>query len=362
MRPRRTALCLGRRHLQNGSVLHRTVNPASATARIRTTWDVLDSRWLKEDGANLAPVLLRLRESESRCYQRSVETIRLILPFFADFEFETEFGRLLLGWREIGSDRVFNASQAADGMLRAMALVTLLLQPEQDLPGVLILDEPELGLHPYVNSVLAKHLADLGVWGDARCVMTNRRCGKTYRGGLVSYAHARKDIERWMKKDHKPDAAFTTMFDLCALPDDFPGYAEARNIRDPRQRVAALEQALRQDIPHPRFVPHLQLHEFEALLLADPQKLDSQYPNDGQAIRNLVKMASSFSSPELIDDGQETAPSKRIIREIPRYEGMKVSVGPLVAQRIGLGTLRARCAHLDQWISALEALAQGVGD
>ncbi len=59
-----------------------------------------------------------------------------------------------MSWRERNSDRVFNASQAADGMLRVMALVTLLLQPERDLPDVLILDEPELGLHPYAINVV----------------------------------------------------------------------------------------------------------------------------------------------------------------------------------------------------------------
>lgn len=126
----------------------------SATARMRGKWDVEDNRWLKEDGANLAPFLLRLKKNESRYYQRIVETTRLILPFFADFELESENGSLLLSWRERNSDRVFNASQAADGMLRITALIALLLQPERDLPGVLILDEPELGLHPYAINII----------------------------------------------------------------------------------------------------------------------------------------------------------------------------------------------------------------
>jgi len=126
----------------------------SATARMRGKWDVEDNRWLKEDAANISPFMHRLRDSESRCYQRIVETIRLILPFFADFELEPEHRGLLLSWRERNSDRVFNASQAADGMLRVMALVALLLQPERDLPDVLILDEPELGLHPYAINVV----------------------------------------------------------------------------------------------------------------------------------------------------------------------------------------------------------------
>ena len=126
----------------------------SYTARMRNSWDVYDNRWLKEDAANLAPVLHRLREMDGRSYQRIVDTIRLILPFFSDFELEVEYGSLLLNWRERNSDLVFSASQASDGMLRVMALVTLLLQPDYALPDVLILDEPELGLHPYAVNII----------------------------------------------------------------------------------------------------------------------------------------------------------------------------------------------------------------
>ncbi len=126
----------------------------SDTARVRGRWTIDDSRWLKEDAGNLAPVLLRLREDEGVYYQRIVETIRLILPFFSDFELNPDHGSLLLQWRERDRDQVFGAPQAADGMLRAMALVTLLLQPEQDLPDVLFIDEPELGLHPYAINLI----------------------------------------------------------------------------------------------------------------------------------------------------------------------------------------------------------------
>jgi predicted ATPase len=127
----------------------------SSTARMRNKWSLEDGRWLKEDGANLASFLFHLRNEEERYYRRIVETLRLILPFFADFELEPEYDRLLLRWRERDSDVVFTASQAADGMLRAMALTALLLQPEKNLPNVLILDEPELGLHPYAINIIA---------------------------------------------------------------------------------------------------------------------------------------------------------------------------------------------------------------
>jgi predicted ATPase len=116
---------------------------------------VNDNRRLKEDGANLAPFLLRLREEAPPYYRRIVETLRLTVPFFADFELVEAHSSILLQWRERGSDVVFDASQASDGMLRTMALVALLGQPEDGLPEVLLLDEPELGLHPFAIEIVA---------------------------------------------------------------------------------------------------------------------------------------------------------------------------------------------------------------
>ena len=126
----------------------------SEKARIRGTCGMGDNRRLREDASNIASVLLRLKEDDGGCYQRIVDTIRLILPFFSDFELEPRHQRLLLQWRERNTDEVFSVSQASDGMLRVVALVTLLLLPENDLPDVLILDEPELGLHPYAINVV----------------------------------------------------------------------------------------------------------------------------------------------------------------------------------------------------------------
>ena len=126
----------------------------SPNSRMRAKWRVNDNRYLKEDGANLAPVLLRLQSDEPYAYRRIADTIRLIVPFFDDFELNPDHDSLLLAWREKGSDVVFDVSQASDGMLRTMALVTLLGQPENDLPSILVLDEPELGLHPYGISVI----------------------------------------------------------------------------------------------------------------------------------------------------------------------------------------------------------------
>jgi predicted ATPase len=135
-------------------VVHQFHN-TSETARIRQRWSVSDNRALKEDGANLAPFLLRIREQHPTHYQRITETLRQIAPYFADFVLTPERDTLLLRWREVGSDLVFGPHQASDGTLRAMALLALLMQPKQEMPAVIILDEPELGLHPRAISILA---------------------------------------------------------------------------------------------------------------------------------------------------------------------------------------------------------------
>ena len=126
----------------------------SVTSHFRRKAKISSDRRFQRDGTNLAPFLYRLQRKEGISYQRIVETLRLILPFFSDFFLEPDDDNLLLAWRETNSDQIFTASQAADGMLRTVALVTLLLQPDETLPDLLILDEPELGLHPYAINII----------------------------------------------------------------------------------------------------------------------------------------------------------------------------------------------------------------
>lgn len=131
----------------------------SATARVRQYGYIGDNRWLMPDAGNLAAFLLRLRtENKGTAYRRIVAAIRLIAPFFADFELEPVNDSqkdILLNWRDKSSDQIFGPHQLSDGTLRAMCLITLLLQPQNTLPELIIVDEPELGLHPYALNVIA---------------------------------------------------------------------------------------------------------------------------------------------------------------------------------------------------------------
>jgi|tagenome__1003787_1003787.scaffolds.fasta_scaffold20988296_6 hypothetical protein len=211
----------------------------------------------------------------------------------------------------------------------------------------------------FVNRVLAPHLGALNVFADARKIETSRRRGRIYRGGIHSYEQVAKDLQRWMKEDDRPDAWFTTMLDLYALPDEFPVFTDAGHETDPYRRISRLEAAFGAAIDHRRFIPYIQLHEFEALLLTEPRHLDWFFiePTHQQAIDRLVAMAETYESPELIDDGPQTAPSKRIIAELPAYAGLKATVAPDVVAKIGLERLRGRCAHFGQWLATLESLS-----
>jgi len=129
----------------------------SPRAEIRQNHYVNDGAYLRDDAGNLAPFLYGLRNSRREYYERIVSTIRLALPFFDDFILEPTAANgnyITLDWKETGSDYRFGAHQIADGALRFMALATLLLQPKDKMPSVIIIDEPELGLHPYAISLL----------------------------------------------------------------------------------------------------------------------------------------------------------------------------------------------------------------
>ncbi|HBL28910.1 MAG TPA: chromosome segregation protein SMC [Acidobacteria bacterium] len=146
-----------RRLLNQCRVYH--FHDTSPTARVRQYGYVGDNRWLMPDAGNLAALLLRYREENGGAvYKRILSTIRLLAPFFDDFDLEPAGPTrqdVLLNWRDKESDQLFGPHQLSDGTLRAMCLVTLLLQAEAELPELIVVDEPELGLHPYALNLIA---------------------------------------------------------------------------------------------------------------------------------------------------------------------------------------------------------------
>lgn len=144
--------------IPNWRVYH--FHDTSEAARVKQTGDIGDNSILRPDAANLAAYLYLLRNKYPTYYQQIVSTVRLVAPFFDDFVLRPlpeNQNKIRLEWRELGSDNYFDSSYFSDGTLRFICLTTLLLQPQ--LPSLVIIDEPELGLHPYAINVLADLLS-----------------------------------------------------------------------------------------------------------------------------------------------------------------------------------------------------------
>jgi predicted ATPase len=143
-------------HLTGIRVFH--FEDTSETAAIRRRGNIEDNRGLHNDAGNLAAFLHALRQTQPEYYRRIVTTIQQIAPFFEDFDLgpmRLDPNSILLNWKDRDSNHFFGPHQLSDGTLRTMALVALLAQPESDLPPVIVIDEPEIGLHPYALEMVA---------------------------------------------------------------------------------------------------------------------------------------------------------------------------------------------------------------
>ncbi len=136
----------------------------SDQSHMRSRSDLRGPPYLYANGGNVASHLRLLLEKRPECYQRVVETVRLVFPFFRDFVLEPDNGSgsfVMIRWKARGAAEYdFGPHQISDGTLRFIALATLLLQPQDWLPRLIAIDEPELGLHPYAIKILASLLAD----------------------------------------------------------------------------------------------------------------------------------------------------------------------------------------------------------
>lgn len=129
-----------------------------SSSRVKQIHNINDNEYLRDDARNLAAFLLRLKNHHGEHYQRIVKTIRLVAPFFGDFHLRPTVDnpeKVQLEWTELGQDEPFTASALSDGTLRFICLASVLLQPEDFMPTAILIDEPELGLHPFAISVLA---------------------------------------------------------------------------------------------------------------------------------------------------------------------------------------------------------------
>ncbi len=212
----------------------------------------------------------------------------------------------------------------------------------------------------FVEEVLRPYLQKQGVTGVKSILITTNK-KKNARGGMLTYSHASTDLSllQLTKKDGEYERhIFTTMFDLYALPDDFPGFATSKMISDPYARVSSLETNFASAIHDERFIPYIQLHEFEALLFCGIKHIATLYPGCEKHCEQLTKDLQKIGNPELINNSPKSAPSKRIIKAIEgnkktHYNYNKPATGKYVTKNIGIDELRTKCKHFNEWIEEL---------
>ena len=208
----------------------------------------------------------------------------------------------------------------------------------------------------FVNSVLVPHLYAVGYTSvSARLVGNARQRG--WRGGGRSWEAVRKGILNHLRDDQA--ALATTMVDYYGLPRSWPGRDQAGLQATPKQRAAAVEEAVLQDISvvigYPRrFLPYVVMHEFEGLLFSDPERFARSLGEPALALE-FRAIREEFETPEDIDDSPDTAPSKRVISLYRSYR--KPLDGVSAIEHIGLDAVRKACPLFNAWIVKLEQQA-----
>ena len=207
-----------------------------------------------------------------------------------------------------------------------------------------------------VNTVLEPHLRDRG-WTVSQSIVTTKRtaAGSSHKGGVSSWAKLEREIRLLLGNTDLH--VLTTLFDYYAFPADSPGMA-SRPHGTAYERVEHVEAALSTAIDDARFAPHLTLHELETWVFVAAEQLGWIMPERGltERLREDVRTAGG---PELVNDGPNTSPSKRLEKYCGVYS--KTNDGPLAIADLGIEALRAECPHLDEWLVQLDGRAEQIG-
>lgn len=207
----------------------------------------------------------------------------------------------------------------------------------------------------FVKNVPSPHLRLLSIEAYPIIVATSRdpRTGRKQKGG-GHWKQWKRDLRRLMLEQANDAVRFTTLFDLYGLPRDFPGIVETVAIQDSARRADSLQGYLEAEIADRRLIAYVQRHEFESLVLASLEQLKPLLdPTEHRNLDDLQRLVVA-SSPEDLNDGSETAPSKRLEGAIPSYE--KTTHGPLAVEAAGINALRAACPRFGGWLNRLEEL------
>lgn len=211
--------------------------------------------------------------------------------------------------------------------------------------GLYILSEGQTE-EQFINEVLSHYFIARGIY-DIRPILMETSSG--HKGGALSFQRYKNNAMNLLKREN--DIIVTSLIDYFRLETNFPQFDNALKIGNKFERVTALEQAIRNNIDHPRMVPYIQLHEFEGLLFSSNLGFDyiPDIPEENRVLLNNA--VYEHENPELLNDGAETAPSKRLGKLIPGYE--KTFHGPIIGDVITVEIIMGRCVRFRNWIDNL---------
>ena len=198
----------------------------------------------------------------------------------------------------------------------------------------------------FCMEVLGVELAKHGVYVEAPL-------NKQSHGGIVAWDAIKRQI---LKHLQEGEVFVSMLVDYYGIKEQFafPGWDEANCIADKAERIHFLLSKMAEDIPEQyryRFIPYIQLHEFEGVLFSDVDAFLNNFDRSEINYEELLSVAEAFENPELINNSPETAPSKRLMEAIPEYN--KVIFGNCIAMDIGLKKIREKCPLFNEWVESL---------
>lgn len=203
----------------------------------------------------------------------------------------------------------------------------------------------------FCKNVLSPYFLSKGIVVEAPTI-------KHSHGGIVAWETLKRQLVEHL---HEGDVVVTMLVDFYQIKESyqFPGWEEAKAIGVPSDKMTALFQSMKEDMNEDlrkRFVPYIQLHEFEGLLFSDITAFKAMFTPTECDFQSIQAAINEFESPEDINNKPETAPSSRLKKAIAGYD--KVVYGSLLAEEMTLSTIRGKCPLFNSWIERIEEVCQ----
>ena len=202
----------------------------------------------------------------------------------------------------------------------------------------------------FVNNILCPYFCSKGLYNTIQCFKT-----KHSHGGVSKYSYIKKDI---LNTIYEKDVIVSMMIDFYRLPSDFPGFSDLTATQTHKEQADLLETRIKKDFEDTQkhqfdnFIPYIQLHEFEALVFASINGIDSLFERNEMDYKGLIDVIQQHPNPEDINNHPDTAPSVRLKKLIPGYN--KVLHGIDIINTVGISELLEKCPRFKTWVESME--------